>query len=603
MASLAQKFRNASKGASCLGGFLLFGVVCLLIKASVWRRSNPILHNIHYSIHNSLNVSTYQEVSSTEDASHGGATTETRKDGSASGTMRDILYGLRVLQDQYFEPWIGTWPSANDWTAAVVGTQISGALNAITRHHTYTDHDAAYGTVSGNTVSGYFTHLTSFYFGENAFSLRTQAYDDMQWVILDWLEGIKIAKLHSDLHFSGGKDRNSSWHGKDYIAAFAHRARVFWGLASKGWETTLCGGGMLWSPYGIPYKNAITNELYIASSVSMYLYFPGDDNSFPFSEDVKVEQHSQSSTYTREHDRKYLDAAIAAYSWLESSSMKNKQGLYTDGFHIAGWKGGRNGSNGTGNCDVRDEKVYTYNQGVVLTGQRGLWEATGSRDYLEDGHRLIRNVIAATGYHLADTVDRHRWAGLGRNGIMEETCDATSSCSQNGQTFKSIFFHHLSTFCEPLPVGRSGPIFYKADKLLAKMHRQSCSEYGPWIARNVKAALGTRDSEGRFGTWWTIGLDDFEEDDAPWKYDVAQAGTDYRNEGLPKDDLWRMPGDTSVLPGTGVTWTLPATDLRNPNDRGRGRTVETQCGGLALLGALYKIVELQQAQNVTTDEL
>ena len=40
---------------------------------------------------------------------------------------------------------------------------------------------------------------------------------------------------------------------------------------------------MSWNPYLEPYKNAITNELFISASIGMYLYFPGDDNDSPFS--------------------------------------------------------------------------------------------------------------------------------------------------------------------------------------------------------------------------------------------------------------------------------------------------------------------------------
>lgn len=74
--------------------------------------------------------------------------------------------------------------------------------------------------------------------------------------------------------------------------------------------------------------------------------------------------------------------------------MTNSQGLYVDDYHINVSK------KGNVECDVRDEMVYTYNQGVMLTGQRGLWAVTGSPSYLHDGHELIRAVIEATGWDL-----------------------------------------------------------------------------------------------------------------------------------------------------------------------------------------------------------
>ena len=355
-----------------LGSTLVLMTLCLLTTSSPIRRAIDFLQSLAGKLPNRIEQ-VELGLQSNKDTTAGQLGEDFSRD---SSVMDDILHALKILQGHYFEPWQGTWPDAIDWTAAVIATQISGSLNAITRHPAYQPIDSPYGAVSENTISGYFTHITSFYFGENAFAIRSQAYDDMQWVVLGWVESIKTIRLHSDLHFADNKGYNSSWHGKDYIAAFAHRARIFWDLASKGWDTTLCGGGMLWSPYGVPYKNAITNELYIAASVSMYLYSPGDENGFPF-QPGRADLSSHESSPTKEHDPKYLNAAIVAYSWLNDSNMTNSQGLYTDGFHILGWRGGDNGSSGTGNCDVRDEKVYSYNQGVILTGQRGLWEATG----------------------------------------------------------------------------------------------------------------------------------------------------------------------------------------------------------------------------------
>ncbi len=45
----------------------------------------------------------------------------------------EFMDALRVMQDSYFEPWLGTWPTAIDWTAAVMGTYVSGALRSLSR--------------------------------------------------------------------------------------------------------------------------------------------------------------------------------------------------------------------------------------------------------------------------------------------------------------------------------------------------------------------------------------------------------------------------------------------------------------------------------------
>ena len=482
--------------------------------------------------------------------------------------MADLLQALETMQSQFFEIWQGTWPDAIDWTRAVMSTHIAAGMTSFTKSK-----QPDFSLEHENLVNGYFSQMTTYYFGQDAIGLRLQAYDDILWVVLGWLESIQFLNHHSDIHFA--PQGNSTWYGKSFSPAFAHRARVFWELAVDGWDEVLCGGGMVWSPWLGPYKNAITNELFIAASVNMYLYFPGDDNDFPFSNTDDVPG--------KKHDEKFLDAAVKGINWLHKSNMTNDQGLYFDGFHIKGW---RKDDNGTGKCDVPDLMVYTYNQGVILSGYRGLWSATGDLSYLTTGHELIRNVIAATGWFTGHSSE-HEWAGLGRDGVLEDACDSGGYCSQDGQTFKGIFFHHLTVFCQPLPVGAQQAPFHGADRATAGLHRASCLEYAPWVQRNAEAAIGTRDEKGVFGMWWTVGL---EEHDGTHKMSPAPVmGTDYRNRGLPVDSVWaRSKGDMNNRFAAGHSNSI----THDPNERGRGRTVESHSGGVAVLRAHYEFSKL-----------
>ncbi|KAI9764743.1 MAG: hypothetical protein M1835_007517 [Candelina submexicana] len=519
-------------------------------------------------------------------------------------TFPAFLAALDVKQSHFFMLWVGKWPAAIDWTAAVMGTFVSAALISLTRSYDYIVPSAAGGgalslsyptQTQQNLIDRYFTQITSFYFGENAFSLRTQAYDDMLWVVLGWLENIKFINLHSSLHYqdtdTDADDNNSTaWYGTQFIPGFAHRARLFYDLASQGWDVSLCGGGMIWNPYLKPYKNAITNELFITASISMYLYFPGDDNTSPFALHNNQEGDLPSA---KPHDIKHVLAAVQAYDWLLLSNMTNKRGLFVDGFHIRGWSR-ENGSIGSGQCDERNEMVYTYNQGVLLSGLRGLWEATGLEHYLQDGYSLIFNVIAATGWNIEDGTKRRQWAGLGRNGILEEICDVSGTCSQDGQTFKGIFFHHMTLFCEPLPTlpitkGKT----FAADDDLGSRHEDRCAQFAGWIEHNARAALQTRDSNGEFGMWWGHGFcrdgDDLQQ--------VPEGGIDYRNAGVPHDPTWQ----TEAAPRRVVEKEERRRERRvstwDVNDRGRGRTVETQAGGMAVLRAMWELVDRRGARR------
>ncbi|EAU29757.1 conserved hypothetical protein [Aspergillus terreus NIH2624] len=547
-------------------------------------------------------------------------------------TLRDLLDALNVMQDEYFELWQGTWPTSIDWTAAVLGTHVSATLSSLSS--TFDDvlsSDVLLKTeeeISGigerflafeNLINRFFSQTTAFYFGENAISLRGQAFDDMLWVVLGWLESIKFQVLHSDLHYGDFSWPNTTtkqyWHGSQLQEPAAHRARLFHGLASGGWDESLCGGGMIWSPYLTPYKNAITNELYIAASVGMYLYYPGDIIDSPF---MPTGMNDDKWTDGYPHHPAHLQAAIEGYKWLNASGMTGIGGLYADGFHIRGWKG--SDKPGTRKCDVLNTMVYTYNQGVILSGLRGLWLATASMQYLQDGHRLVRQVIDATGW--PDRTSR-KWAGLGRGGVLEEICDSTGSCSQNSQTFKGIFFHHLTEFCRPihpqearfLASSNQTTEEHSEWQDTYEWHQARCGTYLKWIEHNANAALMTRDEDGKFGMWW--GRKYRQLDNAIMTTSHLPRGAiDYRNYGDQAEGSEPLAGmlrgfasqltdDQSAsfehekpglsYPGrtyeqTRLTKVQDNGQVRESdyNDRGRGRTVETQSMGVAVLRALYQ---------------
>lgn len=463
-----------------------------------------------------------------------------------------MLDAVSVMQSQYFTG--STWPSAIDWTRAVINTQLSAADSTIVWSN----------GSSTSLIDKYFSQVKTFYNGEDYVAVEGEAYDDMQWVVLEWLEAIKFVNLYTSLN----PQASATATDQQSIANSAHRANQFWDLASQGWNTTLCGGGMLWNPRLTPYKNAITNELYVSSSVGMYLYFPGDSTANP---------------PVQAHDAKFLSAAVDAYKWLKSSNMTNSEGLYVDGFHISGWTSPSNV--GSGKCDQRDESVYTYNQGVLLSGLRGLWEATGTASYLDDGNALIKNVIAATGW---PTTSGGSWAGMGSNGILQDTCDATQSCSQDSQTFKGIFFHHLAIFCEPFTMAqKEGSLINGA----SPQNAPNCGAYTDWILHNAQAAYSTVNSTGDFGMYWGAA--------APSASKVEQPANaaDVRNKGVPNDKTWRRPDvayqQSAAMVGPPPAPAMPAavassSAVPDPNNNGRGRTVETQQGGLAVLRALVQ---------------
>ena len=501
--------------------------------------------------------------------------------------LTKVVDALKVMQSEYFEIFSATWPDCNDWTAAVMGTQVSATLSSIVASFSPIEESCTEAIWWQNTVNRYFAHTFAFYFGENAFSLRNQAYDDMLWVVLGWLESIKFSNMYSRRHFQTSTLRSTDdpaadWHGLQFNPAAAHRARVFYELASKGWDEDLCHGGMNWNPYLIPYKNAITNQLYAAASIAMYLYFPGDNNTSPF----VVQDQPTSSDAPRtpgQQDPQYLENAIKSYKWLQDSGMISSSGLWQDGFHIKGWQRHRDGTidRGTGECNELNTMTFTYNQGVILSASRGLWLATGARSYLDDGHALIESVVYATGWPMSRDDDPNKWQGMGRNGVMEEFCDVHGQCSQDAQTFKGIFFHHLSEFCRPLWATEEEDFATTTDfdHIAYKGHLDRCAAYKKWIEHNAAMAESTLDSKGRFGMWWTDRK--FADPSLNSDLQLMLAST-----FLPEGAIdYKSPYDPKADAGAPPAWAIMPN--RDFNDRGRGRTVETQAGGLAVLRARW----------------
>jgi hypothetical protein len=498
--------------------------------------------------------------------------------GQQPKALQEMLDALEVMQNSYFDIFTGTWPNAIDWTAAVMGTHISATLASIVSSLDASSASSCSDLLSWqNLIDRYYSHTTVFYFGENAFGLRNQAFDDMLWVVLGWLENLKFAELYTLKHWDfaqSGKHpgATSGWHGLQISPMAAHRARIFYDLASAGWDESLCGGGMTWNPYLTPYKNAITNELFTTASIAMYLYHPGDNNTSPYvAEGWKG--------FDKPHDPVYLENAIKGYKWLTQSRMRNwRSGLYQDGFHISGWHRYANGTidPGTGRCDELDPMVYTYNQGVILSASRGLWLATGARSYLDEGHALIDNVMRASGWPNSYL----EWSGLGRAGIMEEFCDHRGWCSQDGQTFKGIFFHHLSEFCRPLWPQEEDLVAKLEsadfDRNVYRYHLARCAAYDKWIEHNANAASATKDANGHFGMWWTF--KNFDDEAMSRIEHSTSLGPDVVDRLNPKPD----------------SWAKQAVKTADRNDRGRGRTVETQSGGLAVLRARWNWQTLLQ---------
>jgi hypothetical protein len=402
---------------------------------------------------------------------------------NSATALRSLQDAVDVMQREHFALWVGTWPAAIEWTAAVTNAHLVVAMECMSRatvgesstrspepkdvevenrecdsendsgddnvarvdtenvtasngvpigddicndestkppsyhlssaseadndflsdglNHNGGPHSTRHSPLE-DQINTYYAHTTAYYFGEDTFEVRNNAFDDMLWLVLGWLRTSAFTREHTARHqqlhqqqlrsASEGSPRPARWHGQQFLAAYAHRARIFYDLASRGWDTRFCGaGGMLWDAKKEPFKNAVTNHLWIAASVAMFLGFPGDAIEGPYShrhrrwrgsdgegerEGYGGRRSGEGMRGEEEVDRtRFLTNAVHGYEWLSNSGMRSpRTGLYIDGFHVSAWK--RNHSATTGECECptlfplnssSKEKELTFHQATSPT--------------------------------------------------------------------------------------------------------------------------------------------------------------------------------------------------------------------------------------------
>jgi hypothetical protein len=88
--------------------------------------------------------------------------------------IQDAFGALEDLQDEFFDPDFGTWPSSIDWTGAVVETIVSGMLTTLTKTFDALpdglENDRW--TAKENLLSSYYAEIINSYYGQDILSLR-----------------------------------------------------------------------------------------------------------------------------------------------------------------------------------------------------------------------------------------------------------------------------------------------------------------------------------------------------------------------------------------------------------------------------------------------
>jgi predicted alpha-1,6-mannanase (GH76 family) len=169
---------------------------------------------------------------------------------------------------------------------------------------------------------------------------------------------------------------------------YLDEARAVFAHSLTGWDGT-CGGGLWWNE-DRRYKNAITNELFLALAALLAQRAPGRGD--------------------------YRDWALRSWEWLHASGMIGPGGLVNDGL--------------TAGCANNGGPTWTYNQGVVLGGLGALHELTGDPAYLRQGEAIADATLSDL------TSER---------GILADPCEP-AGCDGDQTQFKGIFVRSLHQF-------------------------------------------------------------------------------------------------------------------------------------------------------------
>jgi len=196
-------------------------------------------------------------------------------------------------------------------------------------------------------------------------------YDDEGWWILAWIAAFDL---------SGDQK-------------YLEMAKTTFSDMSKGWDE-VCGGGVYWKKPNLG-KSAVQNELFMLSAIRLHQRSPGTEKGLT-----------------------YFEWAVRTWEWFKNSGMINEK------FQV------ENGLNKT-TCKVNPGKIFTYNQGIILSALIELSKELNEPELLLLAEKIADSAIKYSIYE---------------NGILKEPHepDLNGDASQ----FKGIFMRHLAYLYE-----------------------------------------------------------------------------------------------------------------------------------------------------------
>lgn len=272
---------------------------------------------------------------------------------SARAARRAVTSGAAAQRTavplvDYYVPRSGLFATTSWWQAA-------NAIHALIDLRTVTGVDP-FGARLANTFELH-----------RIFGFRSFFYDDDGWWALTWINAYDAT----------GRTE------------YLDMARSIFADMVGGWDA-VCGGGVWWTQ-ARTYKNAVTNELFIAVAVALHLRTHGDRGA-----------------------GSYIDWARRGWAWFEASGMINEDDMINDGLDSA--------------CENNRDVTWTYNQGILLGALVDLSQAT--RDA-----RLLRRARTLADASIVRLADEH--------GVLREPCES-GDCGSDGPIFKGVYVRNLA---------------------------------------------------------------------------------------------------------------------------------------------------------------
>jgi predicted alpha-1,6-mannanase (GH76 family) len=260
------------------------------------------------------------------------------------------------------------------------------------------------------------TYLSHHHVGR---TFRSNYYDDEGWWVLTWIRAYEL---------TGNR-------------AYLRQAKSVFRALTKGWNP-VCGGGLQWT-HRVPYKNAITNETFMADAALLHEATPGDT--------------------------RYARWALREWRWFSASGMLTHHHLVVDGL--------------SARCRPKlHSPTWTYNQGMLMGAMVYMAKMTGHGSFLVIAKRVARAVTHSP--------------RLSPHGILHEPC-SPSACGRDAPMFKGIFMMNLKLLYDRVG-GAAYQAYMRRNALAVWAHDRRGSSFGldwagPYLAPTITAQASALD--------------------------------------------------------------------------------------------------------------